>query len=86
MPRDGALAVTRTRERRQDLAELPAPACRRKTPTISLYRHCLDVDPTGTQLAMGSTTGSLWVERGTPDEAWQLVNAHLPPISAVRLY
>jgi hypothetical protein len=32
---------------------------------------------------MGSTTGSLWVSDNGGD-AWQLVNAHLPPIYAVR--
>ena len=26
-----------------------------------VYRHGLDIDPDGTQLAMGSTTGALWV-------------------------
>ncbi len=39
----------------------------------------------GTQLAMGSTTGSLWVSEDAGD-AWQLVNAHLPPIYAGSLY
>ncbi len=46
-----------------------APACRSATPTISIYRHGLDVDATGTQLAMGSTTGSLWVSDNA-GEAW----------------
>jgi hypothetical protein len=60
-----------------------AKACRSATASISLYRHGLDVDSTGTQLAMGSTTGGLWVS-DTAGERWQLVNAHLPPIYAVR--
>jgi hypothetical protein len=34
---------------------------------------------------MGSTTGSLWVSDNA-GEKWQLINAHLPPIYAVRLY
>jgi len=50
-----------------------------------IYRHGLDVDATGTRLAMGSTTGSLWVSENA-GEVWQLVNAHLPPIYAVRVY
>lgn len=50
-----------------------------------VYRHGLDVDATGTQLAMGSTTGSLWTSDNA-GAAWQLVNAHLPPVYAVRLY
>jgi hypothetical protein len=48
-----------------------------------IYRHGLDVD--GKRLAMGSTTGSLWVSDNA-GEAWQLVNAPLPPVYAVRLY
>jgi hypothetical protein len=41
------------------------------------------VDETGERLAMGSTTGSLWVseDRG---ERWSCLSTHLPPIDAVR--
>lgn len=48
-----------------------------------VYRHALDVDVTGSALAMGSTTGSLW----TSDDGgvhWQITSAHLPPIHFVR--
>ena len=45
----------------------------------------MDIDASGTQLAMGSTTGSLWLSEKA-GEAWQLVNAHLPPVYALRLY
>mgnify|MGYP003704728879 CR=1 FL=1 len=48
-----------------------------------IYRHGLDVDATGTQLAMGSTTGGLWTT-GNGGERWSLVSAHLPPVYAVR--
>jgi hypothetical protein len=48
-----------------------------------IYRHGLDVDRSGARLAMGSTTGALWVSDDGA-ERWQLVNAHLPPIYAVR--
>ena len=44
-----------------------------------IYRHGMDVDAVGTQLAMGSTTGTLWVS-DNGGEQWQLANAHLPPI------
>ncbi len=56
---------------------LPAP------PAFDLvYRHCLDIDRKGAQLAMGSTTGNFWVgsDGGT---RWTLVSNHLPPISQV---
>jgi hypothetical protein len=47
-----------------------------------IYRHALDVDGLGMQLAMGSTTGALW----TSDDAgtrWSLISAHLPPVAQV---
>jgi hypothetical protein len=47
------------------------------------YRHALDVDATGEQLALGSTTGNLWVSVDQGD-TWQTVAEHLPPIYAVR--
>jgi len=34
---------------------------------------------------MGSTTGGLWASDDA-GESWRLINAHLPPIYAVRLY
>ena len=40
-------------------------------------------DVPGTTLAMGSTTGSLWLSEDQGDQ-WQLFSAHLPPIYAVR--
>ncbi len=48
-----------------------------------IYRHGLAIDETGNELAMGSTTGSLW---STSDggESWQLITAHLPPIYGLR--
>ena len=48
-----------------------------------IYRHGLAIDKTGKQLAMGSTTGSLWTT-GNGGDAWKLVSSHLPPIYAVR--
>ncbi|MGH7154412.1 MAG: WD40/YVTN/BNR-like repeat-containing protein, partial [Acetobacteraceae bacterium] len=80
VPRDGALAVTRTRDGGKTWESLRAGLPQRDAFDL-VYRHGLDVDETGTQLAMGSTTGSLWVSENG-GEAWQLVNAHLPPIYA----
>jgi hypothetical protein len=48
-----------------------------------VYRHALSVDDTGSALAMGSTTGHLWVTENGGD-AWSLVAGHLPPINCVR--
>ncbi len=47
------------------------------------FRHCLDVDSTGTQLAFGSTTGSLWMSRDGGD-SWSTLAANLPPVYCVR--
>ena len=48
-----------------------------------VYRHALDVDASGEVLAMGSTTGSLWIS----DDAgkhWTMASANLPPIHFTR--
>src|SRR5262245_11562147 len=82
MPRDGALAVTRTRDGGKSWETLRTGLPQRDAFDL-IYRHGLDVDATGTRLAMGSTTGALWVG-DDGGERWQLVNAHLPPIYAVR--
>ena len=82
MPRDGALAVTRTRDGGKTWESLREGLPQRDAYDL-IYRHGLDVDETGTRLAMGSTTGGLWVS-DNGGERWQLVNAHMPPIYAVR--
>jgi hypothetical protein len=48
-----------------------------------VYRHGLDVDPSGERLAMGSTTGGLWFSEDGGDH-WSGVQARLPPVYAVR--
>jgi hypothetical protein len=48
-----------------------------------VYRHALDIDPTGDRLAFGSTTGGLWVSENGGD-SWQRVQGSLPPIYTVR--
>jgi photosystem II stability/assembly factor-like uncharacterized protein len=82
MPRDGALAVTRTRDGGKTWDTLRQGLPQRDAYDL-VYRHGLDVNGDGTRLAMGSTTGALW-SSDDGGERWQLVNAHLPPIYAVR--
>lgn len=48
-----------------------------------VYRHALDVAPDGTTLAMGSTTGNLWISRDG-GESWDQVSGNLPPIYCAR--
>lgn len=82
IPVDGRVVVTRTSdggERFQTLAHgLPGAQA-----WDIVYRHALDLHADGDTLAMGSTTGSLWVseDRG---EQWQTLSEHLPPVYAVR--
>ena len=82
MPRDGALAVTRTRDGGKSWQVLREGLPQRGAYDL-IYRHGLDVDDSGEKLAMGSTTGALWFSEDG-GERWQLVNAHLPPVYAVR--
>ena len=48
-----------------------------------VYRHALDVDASGRVLAMGSTTGGLWVSADA-GEHWQELSRDLPPLASVR--
>ena len=81
MPVDGRLVVTRTRDGGASFETLdgglPAAAS-----YDLVYRHALVVDAGGTRLAMGSTTGNLWVS-DSAGEAWAQVAGHLPPIAQV---
>jgi BNR/Asp-box repeat protein len=82
VPVNAQFAVTRTRDggRTFEVLREGLP----KEPAYDLvYRHALDIDAQGRQLAMGSTTGGLWISDNRGD-SWQCVSAHLPPIAAVR--
>ena len=82
MPRDGALCVTRTDDDGQSWEVMRHGLPQRDAYDL-IYRHGLEVDESGERLAMGSTTGALWTSKHG-GRSWQLVNAHLPPIYAVR--
>jgi len=82
IPVDAHFVVTRTRDGGRTFealdAGLPAP------PAYDLvYRHGLAVDDSGKRLAIGSTTGGLWVSTNG-GEQWHSVSVHLPPIYCVR--
>jgi hypothetical protein len=83
-PRDGAMSVTRTRDGGNNW-EIFRDGLPQRDAYDLVYRHGLDVDDTGARLAMGSTTGALWVSDDA-GERWQLINAHLPPIYAVHFH
>jgi len=48
-----------------------------------VYRHGLAVDDGGERLAMGSTTGHLWISEDG-GARWSLAGANLPPIACLR--
>lgn len=81
-PVDARLVVTRTRDGGQnfDILQRGLP----DEPAYDLvYRHGLDVSRDGERLAMGSTTGALWMSEDQGD-SWRLVSSHLPPVLCVR--
>jgi len=48
-----------------------------------VYRHGLAVSDDGRMLAMGSTTGGLWISDDDGAQ-WHCVSRDLPPITMVR--
>jgi hypothetical protein len=48
-----------------------------------VYRHGLAIDGSGQRLAMGSTTGGMWVSEDA-GETWTTVSQDLPPVHSVR--
>ena len=82
VPVDGKIVVSRTRDGGKRF-EVLSKGLPQEHAYDLVYRHALDVDSTGTRLAMGSTTGSLWATEDAGD-SWRTVNAHLPPVYCVR--
>jgi len=82
IPADGRVVVNRTDDGGNSFKSfyqgLPGPNA-----YDLVFRHALDVDQSGEILAMGSTTGSLWVSEDG-GKSWQTVSNHLPPIYALR--
>jgi hypothetical protein len=48
-----------------------------------VWRHALAIDASGERLALGSTSGGLWISEDCGD-SWRAPEARLPPISVVR--
>jgi hypothetical protein len=81
VPVGGALAVARTRDGGKSFEELREGLPQRDAFDL-VYRHGLAVDETGERLAMGSTTGHLWISESGGD-SWRLAAGNLPPIACV---
>lgn len=82
LPVDARLAVARTRDGARSFEVLTEGLPQQHAYDL-VYRHALSVDTTGTRLAMGSTTGHLWITENGGD-AWTLAAGHMPPINCVR--
>lgn len=82
VPVGGRLVVNRTRDGGRSFETLSDGLPGEHAYDL-VYRHGLEVDAAGTTLALGSTTGSLFLSDDAGDR-WQCVSAHLPPIYAVR--
>jgi hypothetical protein len=82
IPVGGQLVVSRTRDGGKTFevlrTGLPQEHC-----YDLVYRHALTIDDTGNQLAIGSTTGGLWVTDDQGDH-WNAVPVRLPPVHAVK--
>lgn len=82
VPVDGRLVVSRTQDGGKSFDILNDGLPQRDAYDL-IYRHGLAVDDDGRTLAMGSTTGSLWLSEDG-GERWWTLSTHLPPIFAVR--
>ncbi|MBL8566002.1 MAG: hypothetical protein JNM89_09815 [Hyphomicrobiaceae bacterium] len=81
IPSDGKLVVTRTRDGGKTFETLTEGLPQSHAYDV-VYRHALALDDSGTRLAIGSTTGGLWVSENQGD-SWSTVSHTLPPIYAV---
>jgi len=82
VPVDGKLVVSRTTDGGQSFDVLGDGLPDHHAYDL-VYRHALDVHPTGDRLVMGSTTGSLWRTDDAGDH-WHTVSANLPPVHFTR--
>lgn len=82
VPVGGRLVATRTRDGGQSFQSLSQGLPQRDCFDL-VYRHGLQVDERGQCLAMGSTTGHLWLSADQGD-SWQVLAGNLPPIYALR--
>jgi BNR/Asp-box repeat len=82
VPVNGQLVVSRTRDGGQTFEVLRNGLPQEHSYDL-VYRHALAIDETGNRLAIGSTTGGLWVTEDQGDH-WHAIPARLPPIHAVR--
>jgi photosystem II stability/assembly factor-like uncharacterized protein len=82
IPVGGRVVVSRTRDGGHSWQQLSQGLPHEHAYDL-VYRHGMDLDARGETLAIGSTTGNLWISEDEGD-SWQHLSAHLPPIYCVR--
>ena len=82
IPEDAQLVVARTRDGGASFEVLRRGLPQRHAYDL-VWRHALAVDADGTCLALGSTSGGLWLSEDGGD-SWTAPDARLPPIAALR--
>jgi hypothetical protein len=82
VPVDGKVVVARTCDGGRSFDVLSNGLPHRHAYDL-VWRHALAVDETGERLALGSTSGGLWISEDGGD-SWTMPEARLPPIAAVR--
>jgi hypothetical protein len=82
MPVEGRVVVARTADGGRSF-ELLGRGLPQEHAYDLVYRHALDIDRSGARLALGSTTGGLWISEDG-GESWSAAPARLPPVYAVR--
>ena len=82
IPVNGAMVVNRTDDGGRTFTQLRSGLPQQDAYDL-VYRHALDIAADSNMLAMGSTTGSLWLsdDRG---ETFTTLSANLPPIFCTR--
>jgi photosystem II stability/assembly factor-like uncharacterized protein len=80
-PHDGRFVITRTRDGGTTHDVLTAGLPQAHAYHL-VFRHALAIDSTGETLAVGSTTGGLWISHNSGDD-WTNVTQDLPPIFCV---
>ena len=82
IPADGKLVVARTRDAGESFEVVGAGLPQNHAYDL-VWRHALAVDATGERLALGSTSGGLWLSDDA-GSSWTMPEARLPPIAVVR--
>lgn len=82
IPVDGRFVVTRTRDGGKTFQTLSDGLPQEPAYDI-VYRHGLDICASGQHLAMGSTTGGVWISDDHGD-SWSMAACRFPPVYAVR--